>query len=162
MCLLSHISPLERLFVLKILSRTQQATEVEKFVEISLKPLRCRDTPLPVVEYCSNIPRTFSTAELSKGPKKTNNRLNSTWNTTRCKVASFFSVSVFCLKSSVYLPVCRISSACSFKGLRTRVSHFSAFSLLLPVVCKCNRIHVHVYHSIQGQNSKNGNVIIAG
>ena len=27
-CLLSHISPLERLFVLKILSRTQRATEV--------------------------------------------------------------------------------------------------------------------------------------
>ena len=48
-CLLSHISPLGRLFVLKILSRTQQATEVEKFVEISLKPLRCNYTPLPAL-----------------------------------------------------------------------------------------------------------------
>ena len=32
MCLLSHISPLEHLFVLKILSRSQWATEVQKFV----------------------------------------------------------------------------------------------------------------------------------
>ena len=88
-CLLSQISPLERLFVLKILSRTQRAAEVEKFVGISLKPLRCRDTPLPA-GYCSDIPRTFSTADPSKGSKKANNRLNSTWDTTRCKVASFF------------------------------------------------------------------------
>ena len=35
-CLLSHISPLEHLFVLTILSRTQQATEVEKYVGISI------------------------------------------------------------------------------------------------------------------------------
>ena len=41
-CLLSHISPLEHLFVLKILSRTQRATEVKKFVGFSLKPLRSR------------------------------------------------------------------------------------------------------------------------
>ena len=41
-CLLSHISPLEHLFVLKILSRTQRAMEVKKFVEFSLKPLRSR------------------------------------------------------------------------------------------------------------------------
>ena len=31
-CLLSHISPLERLFVLKILSRTQRTTKIKKFV----------------------------------------------------------------------------------------------------------------------------------
>ena len=42
-CLLSHISPLELLFVLKILSRTQRATEVKKFVGFSLKPLHCGD-----------------------------------------------------------------------------------------------------------------------
>ena len=41
-CLLSQISPLERLFVLKILSRTQRATEVKKFVGFSLKPLRSK------------------------------------------------------------------------------------------------------------------------
>ena len=40
------------------------------------------------------IPPTFSTAEPSKGPKKANNGLNSTWNTTRCKVASFFLFSL--------------------------------------------------------------------
>ena len=46
-CLLSHISPLEHLFVLKILSHTQQSTEVKKFVGFSLKPLHCRDPALP-------------------------------------------------------------------------------------------------------------------
>ena len=46
-CLLSHISPMERLFVLKTLSRTQRATKVKKFVGFSLKPLRCRDPSLP-------------------------------------------------------------------------------------------------------------------
>ena len=46
-CLLSHISLLERLFVLKTLSRTQRETKVKKFVGFSLKPLRCRDPALP-------------------------------------------------------------------------------------------------------------------
>ena len=46
-CLLSHISPMERLFVLKTLSRTQRATKVKRFVGFSLKPLRCRDPALP-------------------------------------------------------------------------------------------------------------------
>ena len=48
-CPLSQNSPLERLFVLKLLSRTQRATKVKKYVGISLKPLRCRDTPLPAL-----------------------------------------------------------------------------------------------------------------
>ena len=62
-----------------------------------------RYTASCIVGYCSDIPHTFSTAEPSKGPKKANNRLNSTWNTTRCKVASFFLFSlrllpkVFCI-----------------------------------------------------------------
>ena len=46
-CLLSHISPMERLFVLKTLSHTQRETKVKKYVEFSLKPLRCRDPALP-------------------------------------------------------------------------------------------------------------------
>ena len=33
-------------------------------------------------------------AEPSKGSKKANTRLNSTWNTTRCRVASFFLFSL--------------------------------------------------------------------
>ena len=41
------VTPLERLFVLKTLSRTQRATKVKKFVGFSLKPLRCRDPALP-------------------------------------------------------------------------------------------------------------------
>ena len=48
-CLLSHISPMERLFVLKTLSRTQRATKVKTFVGFSLKPLRCRDPALPLL-----------------------------------------------------------------------------------------------------------------
>ena len=38
---------MERLFVLKTLSRTQRETKVKKYVEFSLKPLRCRDPALP-------------------------------------------------------------------------------------------------------------------
>ena len=58
-CLLSHISPMERLFVLKTLSRTQQATKVKKFVGFSLKPLRCRDPALPPL-YGHAYSRPFS------------------------------------------------------------------------------------------------------
>ena len=46
-CLSGHISPMERLFVLKTLSRTERATKVKMFVGFSLKPLRCRDPALP-------------------------------------------------------------------------------------------------------------------
>ena len=51
-----------------------------------------RYTASCVVGYCSDIPRTFSTAEPSKGPKKAINRLNSTSNTTRCKGSKLLSV----------------------------------------------------------------------
>ena len=65
-----------------------------------------RYTASCVVGYCSDIPRTFSTAEPSKGPKKAKNRLNSPWNTTRCTVASCFLFSLRLLpKSSVYFPL---------------------------------------------------------
>ena len=43
------ISPLERLFVLKNISRPQQATKVKIFVGISLQPLCCRDPALPTL-----------------------------------------------------------------------------------------------------------------
>ena len=42
--LLSQISPMERLFVPKTLSRTRRETNVKTFVGFSLKPFRCRDT----------------------------------------------------------------------------------------------------------------------
>ena len=45
-CLLSHISPMERPFVLKTLSRTQRATKVKNLWDFR-KPLRCRDPALP-------------------------------------------------------------------------------------------------------------------
>ena len=48
-CPLSQNSPLERLFVLKILLRTQRAKEIKKYVGVSLKRLRCGD-PAPSVE----------------------------------------------------------------------------------------------------------------
>ena len=59
--------------------RNRSIAEIHRF-------LRCR-----VLQRRS--PR-FSTAEPSKGPKKANTRLNSTWDTTRCKVASFFLFSL--------------------------------------------------------------------
>ena len=46
---LFNISPLECLFVLKTISRTQRATKVKTFVGISLKPLCCRDPALPAL-----------------------------------------------------------------------------------------------------------------
>ena len=44
-CLLSHISPMERLFILKTLSHTQRATKVKIFVGICLKRLCSRVMP---------------------------------------------------------------------------------------------------------------------
>ena len=46
---------LEHLFVLKMLSHTQRATEVKKFVEVSLKPLRCRDPTLPPLKAIRTV-----------------------------------------------------------------------------------------------------------
>ena len=48
-CRLSHISPLEHLFVLKLTTHTQRATKVKRIVGISLKLLRCGNTPLPAL-----------------------------------------------------------------------------------------------------------------
>ena len=53
--LLSHISPLERLFVLKLLSCTQRATKVKKYVGFSLKPLRCGDPALPQLKAINMV-----------------------------------------------------------------------------------------------------------
>ena len=55
-CLLSHISPLELVFILKILSRTQWATEVKIFVGFSLKLLCCRDPVLPPLNTVGHFP----------------------------------------------------------------------------------------------------------
>ena len=60
--LLSYVSPWEHLFVLKTLSRTQHATEVEKFVGFSLKLLRSRAMALPAL-YSYRAVGHFLTAE---------------------------------------------------------------------------------------------------
>ena len=54
-CLLSHISPTERLFILKTLSRTQRATKVKKFVGICLKRLRSRVMPRNMSEKANML-----------------------------------------------------------------------------------------------------------
>ena len=54
-CLLSHISPTERLFILKMLSRTQRATKVKKFVGICLKRLRSRVMPRNMSEKANML-----------------------------------------------------------------------------------------------------------
>ena len=56
-CLLSHISPTERLFVLKTLSHTQRATKVKKFVGIYLKLLRSRVIPRNMSEKANMLIR---------------------------------------------------------------------------------------------------------
>ena len=48
-CLLSHISPLELLFIVKTLQCTQWATKVKKFVVFFPKLLHCRDQALPLM-----------------------------------------------------------------------------------------------------------------
>ena len=52
-CLLSDISPLERLFVLKTLSHTQRATKVKFFWGNFVKLLRSK--VMPSFTYISNI-----------------------------------------------------------------------------------------------------------
>ena len=54
-CLLSHISPMKRLFVLKTLSRTQRATKVKKFVGICLKRLRSKVIPRNISEKANML-----------------------------------------------------------------------------------------------------------
>ena len=54
-CLLSHISLTEPLFVLKTLSRTKRATKVKKFVGICLKQLRSRVMPRNMSEKANML-----------------------------------------------------------------------------------------------------------
>ena len=82
-CVCVSVKSHQCLFVLKILSHTQRAMKVKKFCGdfSETAPLQIY-TASYVLGYFSDIPRTFSTAEPSKGPKRANDRLNSTWNTT--------------------------------------------------------------------------------
>ena len=54
-CQLSHISPLEHLFVLKTLSPTQHATKVKKYVAFSVKLRRSRATALSTLYRYSAV-----------------------------------------------------------------------------------------------------------
>ena len=80
-CLLSHISPTERLFVLKTLSRTQWATKVEKVVGICLKRLRSRFMPRNMSEKANMliIPTCFLGLTYSEVPESTQ-RLSTTFS----------------------------------------------------------------------------------
>ena len=53
--------------------------------------------------------------------KKTNSRLNATWNMTQCKAASFFLFSLHLLLTNLPYTFCytHFSSACTFQDLRT-------------------------------------------
>ena len=64
-CLLSHISPTERLFVMKTLSRTQRATKVKKFVAICLKLLRSRVMPRNMSEKANMLIFRLTRGQLS-------------------------------------------------------------------------------------------------
>ena len=139
-CLLSHISPLEHLFVLKLLSHTQWATEVKKYVGFSLKPLQlwCNLLTYGILQrYCSGILRNFSTAELSKALKKANSRLNATWNTTQCKAASFFLLSLRLLLTNLpyTFRYTHFSSVCTFQDSRTCGTEGSALHSFVSCLC---------------------------
>ena len=101
-----HISPLECLFILKILSCTQRATEVQKFVAFSLKPLHSKVMALfAYLRHPTAILQQYSvqllTTELSKALRKANGRLNATWNMTQCKTASFFLFNLHLLPTNL-------------------------------------------------------------
>ena len=102
-CLLSHISPLERLFVLKTLSRTQRATKVKKFVGFSLKPLRCRDPALPALY---GYALTIKCRRLSK-PNMGNTAINS--------VATELSHVYACVRMRAYVALSRSLSYIAYK-----------------------------------------------
>ena len=57
-CLLCHISPLEHLFALKILPRTQQASEVKKICRVFSEnaPLQRSRTPSRSIRTVSHFP----------------------------------------------------------------------------------------------------------
>ena len=55
-CLLSHISPLERLFVLKILSRTQQAMEVKNMWGFSCSVAEIQHSSLKAIRTVGHFP----------------------------------------------------------------------------------------------------------
>ena len=62
---ISHISPTERLFVLKTLSRTQRATKVKIFVGIFLKRLRLRVMPQNMSEKANMLIFRLTRCQLS-------------------------------------------------------------------------------------------------
>ena len=127
-----HISPLERPFVLKLLSRTHQATEVKKYVGFSLKPLPSKVMALFAHlrhRYCSGILRNFSTATI----------VNATWNTTQCKTASFFLFSLRLLFTNLQYTFryTHFSIACAFQDSRTRGTEGSALSFYYCFQASC-------------------------
>ena len=73
--------------------------------------------------HCSDILRTFSSAEPSKGPKQANKSLNAAWNTTLCKAASFFLFSLRLLPKKIIriLPITEcVSRARELSRIRAR------------------------------------------
>ena len=85
--------------------------------------------------------------EPSKGPKKANNRLNSTWNTTRCKVASFFLFSLRLLPKVFRILPVEVIRVVIYLAHAPRVLHFNAFipNVLLWLANISTKGHVLVY-----------------
>ena len=95
-CVLSHISPLEHLFILKILSRMQWATEVKKF---SLKPLRCRDSALPLLKAIHTVSGPFP-AKSAHAHYSIYCRSTTWWRQGFCMHFSAPALGILCLYSS--------------------------------------------------------------
>ena len=139
-CLLSHISPLERLLVLKILSHStgNRGQKICGVFSETAPFKRYGVICLPVTSYegtAATFRALFRQHSFLRVLKRLNNRLNTTWNTTGCKAASFFLlVSVFPLKSSVYFPL---------HVIRVLVSIARAFLRILARVL--SRIRTRLY-----------------
>ena len=144
-CVSSHISPLERLLVLKLLSRTLQAMEVKKYVGFSLKPLHSKVMALfAYLRHPTAILQQYSAqlfdGRASKALNKANSRLNTTWNTTQCKAVSFclFSLRLLLTNPQIFhvLSVTRISVA------RALFSAFISIWLWLYTIIPCLATYV--------------------
>ena len=89
---------MERLFVLKTLSRTQRATKVKKFVGFSLKPLRCRDPALPPL-YGHAYSRPFFHAYFSC----TRMRISQHAHDTPPRVQHFSAFHFYCIHVTLFI-----------------------------------------------------------
>ena len=96
-CLLSHISPLERLFVLKTLSSTQRATKVKNLWGFLWNRSAAE---IQHSFRCTASAYSAKYAQLGHRLFLANNRPKATWNTSQCETATYLSLSAALVSAS--------------------------------------------------------------